>query len=189
MLTLLTAAALAASSPHDPASTCDLGSPHPDMPDAFAQFAFLIGDYEVDNRLMTADGWGEPQWTARWNGRYGLDGRAVVDTWYDPGYGVREQSGIGVNLRLYDAAEEVWKMAWHYTADLEVRELHAKLGDDGVLRMWQVYPEAAERRIRFEAYDDGRWARIEQARDEATGDWSDSRMLDARPVACVAAAD
>ncbi|MBI1236842.1 MAG: hypothetical protein GC188_09190 [Alphaproteobacteria bacterium] len=163
------------------------GAPHPDMPEEFAQFAFLIGDFDVAflNWDAEAGAWGEPQpYSARWNGYYGLNGRAIIDEWFDPGFGYREQAGAGINIRLYDEAESRWETAWHYTANHEVRELHQQLREDGRLWLWQVYPEAAERRVWFENYGNGEWARITQVRDEETGAWVNAVKLYARRASC-----
>ncbi|MEE2566180.1 hypothetical protein [Hyphobacterium marinum] len=70
----------------------DYGAPADGMPEEFSQFAFLIGDYVVQFRNWdaAAGDWGEPQpFTARWNGRYGLSGRTIIDEWFDPGFGYR----------------------------------------------------------------------------------------------------
>ncbi|WP_420433834.1 hypothetical protein [Hyphobacterium sp.] len=163
----------------------DYGAPHPDAPEAFAQFAFIIGDFDVGYRTWDAEAeaWAEPQFQARWNGYYGLNGRAIIDEWFDPGYGYREQSGTGINIRLYDADEGRWETAWHYTANFEVRELHQEMREDGRLWLWQVYPEASERRVWFETLDNGEWARFEQQQNEA-GDWVNAVMLHAVPADC-----
>ena len=162
------------------------GTPHSDMPEAFSQFAFIIGDFDVGLRDWDsrAQDWAEPQLHARWNGRYGLGGRAIIDEWFDPGYGYRPQSGAGINIRLWDEQAGIWKAAWHYTTNNEVRELHQELREDGRLWLWQVYPEAAERRVYFEVYNADHWARIEEVYDAESGEWVNSRMLDARRADC-----
>lgn len=163
------------------------GAPHPDMPEEFAQFAFLIGDFDVAFLNWDAEAgiWGEPQpYSARWNGYYGLNGRAIIDEWYDPGFGYREQAGAGINIRIYDTDEGRWETAWHYTANHEVRELHQQLREDGRLWLWQVYPEAPERRVWFENYGNGEWARISQ-RQTSDGAWVNAVKLYARRASCV----
>lgn len=164
----------------------DYGAPHPDMPDEFSQFSFIIGDYDVGIRNWdeeTGD-WGAPQFFARWNGRYIFGGRAIADEWYDPGYGSREQSGAGVNIRIFDPEAGLWETAWHYTANYEVRELHQQVRDDGKLWLWQVYPAAPERRVYFETYEGGEWGRISLRLDEDTGEWVNAVKLHAVPASC-----
>lgn len=163
----------------------DYGAPHPDMPEEFAQFAFIIGDFDVGYRTWDAEAgdWAEPQFYARWNGYYGLNGRAIIDEWFDAGYGYREGAGAGINIRLYDPDAGRWETAWHYTANHEVRELHQQVREDGRLWLWQVYPEAPERHVWFEVYEDGEWARISQTRNEE-GDWVNAVMLHAIPADC-----
>lgn len=174
LLVLINATAFAQAS-------CELGEPARDMPDEFSQFAFIIGDFDIIYRQMTADGWSEPLGRARWNGRYTLDGRAIMDWWYEDG----DDGAAGINIRMFDPNEKVWKTAWHYTANFEVRELRQRVWEeDGRLHLWQVYPEANERNVYFEAYDDGRWARIDQRKDPETGKWSPAIKLEAVPAAC-----
>lgn len=162
-------------------ASCELGEPAENMPEAFSQFAFIIGDFDVNYRQMTEDGWSEPLGQARWNGRYTLDGRAIMDWWYEDG----DNGSAGVNLRIYDPNEKVWKTAWHYTANYEVRELRQRIWEeDGRLHLWQVYPDAPERNVYFETYDNGRWARVDQRKDPETGEWSPAVMLEAIPADC-----
>lgn len=184
VIPLIVTSALLAGAPALAQATCEPGEPAADMPAEFAQFAFLIGDFDVKVRRMTEEGWSDPLGQARWNGRYALDGRAIVDWWYEGKAG--EDSPAGVNVRMYDPEEEVWKTAWHYTANFEVRELRQKVWEeDGRLHLWQVYPEAPERNVYFETYEDGRWARIDQRKDPETGKWSPAVMLEAFPAECV----
>ncbi|MEE2566179.1 hypothetical protein [Hyphobacterium marinum] len=58
--------------------------------------------------------------------------------------------------------------------------------DDGRLHLWQVYPEADQRNVWFETYEDGEWARISQSRDADTGEWVNAVMLYATPAECPA---
>jgi len=162
-------------------SSCDTGMPAENMPAEFSQFAFIIGDFDVNFRRMTDDGWSEPLGHARWNGRYALGGRAIMDWWYEEG----EDGAAGVNVRMFDPNEKVWKTAWHYTANFEVRELRQRVfAEDGRLHLWQVYPEAQERNVYFEIYEDGHWARIDQRQDPETGEWTPAIMLEAIPAEC-----
>ena len=162
------------------------GEPAADMPPEFDQFAFIIGDYDVDFRRWDAEAgeWGEVQYTGRWNGYYSLGGRAIVDEWFDPGFGYRPQSGAGLNLRMYDPEAGLWKTAWNYTGSIQVSELYQEMREDGYLYLWQVYPDAAERDVHFETFGPDHWARIERRRDPETGEWTNRVMLEAHRAAC-----
>jgi hypothetical protein len=163
-------------------ASCDLGAPAEGMPDEFAQFAFIIGDFDVNYRQWVDGDWSEPLGQARWNGRYTLNGRAIMDWWYEGD----ADSPAGINIRLFDPNEGLWKTAWHYTANYEVRELRQRIWEeDGRLHLWQVYPEAPERNVYFETYEDGRWARVDQRMNEETGEWEPAIMLEAIPASCV----
>jgi hypothetical protein len=193
-ISILAFAALASTSAHaqvvgEGVRWCgDYGSPAEDMPEEFGQFAFMIGNFDVQflDWDSETESWGEPRpYFAHWNGRYGLGGRAIIDEWYDPGFGYREQSGAGINIRTYDEAEGIWKTAWHYTASNAVLDLRQQVLEDGRLHLWQVYPEGPERNVWFETYDNGEWARITQIQAEDTGEWINSVSLYARPVDCL----
>lgn len=114
-------------------ASCEPGEPAPGMPPGFEQFAFIVGDFDVVYRQRTDDGWSEPLGRAHWNGRYTLDGRAIMDWWYEEG----AEGPAGVNLRMFDPDERVWKTAWHYTGNYEVRELRQRVWEeDGRLQLW-----------------------------------------------------
>lgn len=100
------------------------------MPPAFGQFAFLIGGYDAGIRNWDADArdWRDPQFFTRWNDRYIFGVRAIADEWRDPGYGSREQSGGGVNIRIFDPEKGRRETAWRHTANQEIRELQLRGG-------------------------------------------------------------
>ncbi len=160
-------------------ASCELGKPAEGMPPEFDQFKFIIGDFDINVRKMTEDGWSDPIGKARWNGRYSLGGQAIMDWWHGSG------GGGGVNLRMYDPKLGEWRTAWQATGNFETRDLRQKIWpEDGLLHLWQVYPEAPERNLYFETYNDGRWARIDQRKDPETGEWKPVFMLEAVPAAC-----
>ena len=63
-----------------------------------------------------------------------------------------------------------------------VQDLRARV-IDGVLTMWQVYPERPDFRAYFNRYDDGSWERISLVPD-GEGGWKKQFRLYARPIAC-----
>ena len=88
----------------------DFGRLNPNAPAALSQFAFLIGRWKCDARVMTAEG----EWQtfrATWVGRYILDGYAIADE-----YRMTDMSGklivLGMNFRSYDAAKRIWNIKW-----------------------------------------------------------------------------
>ena len=52
-----------------------------------------------------------------------LQGRAIYDEWIDPD---STQGGLGVNVRIYDPQQQIWKMMWVATSSLQVQDLRAK---------------------------------------------------------------
>lgn len=161
------------------ARVCDYGAPHPDAPAELAQFDFLIGDYEISLHAWQGGAWTPPRPVgARWNGRYALDGWAIQDEWFDP-------PSVGVNVRLFDPDEGLWKMMWIAEPTRVVQDLRAELRD-GVLTMWQVHPERTGWKAEFERIDADRWARVSYVQDAATGEWTPQFRLAATRVPCEA---
>jgi hypothetical protein len=116
---LLTALALligpmrpAAAAENDPMDQVDqnFGKLNPNAPAALAQFAFLVGRWRCEAKLKSATGeWQTFQ--ATWLGRFILDGYAISDE-----YRMTSSSGelivLGLNLRTYDPAKQIWNIKW-----------------------------------------------------------------------------
>ena len=148
-----------------------------------SDFDFLIGDHVVDLYAWRDAAWTPPRPVrARWNGWYGLDGRAIIDEWLDPGVPGRSEGNRGVNVRLFDPAVAQWQMSWLDTARREVWSLRAERRD-GELVMWRQHPEREGWKAVFEVLGDGRWQRIEYLRDDA-GTWIPRYRLVARRIPC-----
>ena len=159
-------------------ASCKTGKPADDMPPEFSQLAFIIGDFDVTLRTKTEDGWSEPVGAARWNGRYSLDGRAIMDWWY-------EDNNAGVNIRTFDTERGFWKSSWHSATSNEIREMRLRVFDeDNKLHLWQIYPKGANRNDYFETYEDGRWERIMQRYDQDEKEWKPVAKLEATPAKC-----
>tara|TARA_Y100000052_G_scaffold27549_1_gene36157 strand:- start:5638 stop:6222 length:585 start_codon:yes stop_codon:yes gene_type:complete len=169
-----------------PVETCDYGTPHPSAPEEISQFEFLIGDYTIHLHAWTGQGWTPPQpgVTARWNGRYGLGGMAIVDEWFHPDPAQNSNAPRGINVRMYDEEAAEWDMMWVATGAHQVQDLRAKM-QEGRLTMWQVYPERNDFLAKFEVYDEDHWARIEYQKSE-DGEWVERFKLAASRIDCEA---
>jgi hypothetical protein len=168
------------------AATCDYGARSPDAPAELAQFDFLIGDYTV-----SAHGWDEEagQWTpprsgapARWNGRWVLGGTAIADEWFDRDPGMVPDASRGINVRMWDSEAGEFDMMWVADSNHQVQDLRARM-IDGVLTMWQVYPERPAFRAYFNRFGDGSWERISLVPD-GEGGWRKQFRLHATPIPC-----
>jgi hypothetical protein len=160
---------------------CDPGAPHPDAPPQTRQFAFLIGTFDMSLHGWEGDDWGPARPAgARWTGRYGLNGMAIYDEWYDPG--PDDPDGVwGVNVRTFDPNEGLWKMMWISLPERQVQDLRAEVRK-GVLTMWQVYPERADWKAEFDIVDADHWARVAYIRE---GDeWTPQYRLAATRIPC-----
>ena len=51
----------------------------------------------------------------------------LEDEWYDPDPGLDPDSGRGINVRLYDAEEDTWKMMRIATGSKQVQDLRAEM--------------------------------------------------------------
>ena len=162
------------------AVTCDQVDPAPQAPEKIRQFHFMIGQHDVDLHAWNGHAWTPPRpQGAQWNGWYGLSGMAVYDEWIDPD---ANRGGLGVNVRVYDQANEQWKMMWVATWTLQVQDLRAALVD-GVLTMWQVYPERPGWKAEFSVLDAHSWQRVDYNQD-AQGVWQPGFKLVATRTGC-----
>ncbi|HSM35152.1 MAG TPA: hypothetical protein VK837_02035 [Longimicrobiales bacterium] len=163
---------------------CEPGALHPDAPLETRQFDFLIGRYEMSLHAWTGDGWSPPRPVgALWEGWYGLDGRVIVDEWFDLDTRNDRPPVRGVNVRIFDPNEELWKMMWIAEPGYQVQDLRAEVRD-GVLTMWQVYPDRPGWKAEFEVTDADHWARIAYVQEEEGGAWTPQFRLAASRVPC-----
>jgi hypothetical protein len=86
------------------------GEPNPNAPAALSRFSFLIGSWRCEAKVRSANG----EWQAfqaTWLGRFILDGYAIADE-----YRMTGPSGelivLGLNLRTYDGAKQIWNIKW-----------------------------------------------------------------------------
>jgi hypothetical protein len=88
----------------------DFGRVNPKAPAELSRFAFLIGNWHCEAKLLSANGTWQP-YKATWRGCFILDGYAIADE-----YQMLDSSGgrvvLGMNLRPYDAGKQVWNIRW-----------------------------------------------------------------------------
>ena len=88
----------------------EFGKLNPNAPAELSQFAFLIGNWNFEANVKTADGQLH-RFKGTWRGRYILDGYAISDE-----YRMTDLSGklivLGLNLRTYDASKQTWHIKW-----------------------------------------------------------------------------
>lgn len=163
---------------------CDYGTLNPDAPEETKQFSFLIGDYRIHLHAWQEDKWSPPlpSSTARWNGRYGLGGMVIIDEWFNPDPAQQPDGNRGVNVRMYDPEENIWKMMWIATSTKVVQDLRAEIRD-GVLTMWQVYPDRPHFKAIFNVHDADHWERISFTHDD-DGNWVKQYKLAASRLPC-----
>jgi hypothetical protein len=88
----------------------DFGRLNPKAPAELSRFAFLIGTWQCEAKLMEGNGTWQT-FKAAWLGRYILDGYAIMDE-----YRMFGLSGdlivLGMNFRTYDAVKRTWNIRW-----------------------------------------------------------------------------
>ncbi|MBI1236482.1 MAG: hypothetical protein GC188_07335 [Alphaproteobacteria bacterium] len=110
VMTLIAAILLEQAAPpipdtqYEPSVAHPFGQPNPAAPAELAQFAFFAGAFDCTDRRLGPDGeWVE--FPAIWNGHYFLNGHAIQDQYWAPGF-------YTTNIRQFDEAEGVWKVGF-----------------------------------------------------------------------------
>ena len=90
--------------------------PTKEYPDKMMLFGQLVGDWDIDYHAYLQDG---SKITAKceWHWRWGLDGRAVVDSFICPSRGERLKPEApkrewGITVRYYDPTTDAWRIAF-----------------------------------------------------------------------------
>ena len=165
---------------------CDFGKRHPDAPKELDQFAFLIGNWDIKPRAMTPNGeWTEIDQPAYWEGRWILDGRAIMDAWYDAPPAGGAPPGRGINVRMYRPESGQWTNMWQHSGLAEVRTLVSEVRDDGLMHMWASHPNTTSvRRMHFVVESDDFWYRVEERSPDGGKTWRPVVRLEAHRAAC-----
>ena len=96
--------------PHQHLLDPAFGKLSPQAPPDLGAFAFLIGSWQCNARVKSANGeW--QRFEAQWIGRFILDGHAIADE-----YRMTTLSGqlavLGMNVRTYNPATHTWTIQW-----------------------------------------------------------------------------
>ncbi len=129
---------------------CYEGAQNPLAAPETAQFEFLLGSFQsmIFPWDPTAQEWlDEPIRTALWEGEYILDGTGISDYWYGLDPTQNPDTGRGINTRIYDSEKGEWNMTWNSWGPGSAFVLLKAKMIDGVLTMWQAYPEAEQKRV------------------------------------------
>ena len=162
---------------------CRGGTASPDAAPELGEFEFLIGHFRVDLKRRQGDDWSPPRpQPALWTGRYALGGTAIYDEWFDTDPDIVPTTGRGANLRVYDGESKRWAMTWIHTSQADPTALAAEMRD-GVLTMWQLYPDGPSWEATFEVLSPDRWMRTQYSLDE-NGKRTPQFQLIAERVAC-----
>jgi hypothetical protein len=88
----------------------DYSHPHPLAPKELEQFAFLIGRWRCESRVLQADESFATYHASR-VGRYVLDGWVIADEFRQV-TSTGELMQLGENYRMYDRVRGLWMMKW-----------------------------------------------------------------------------
>ncbi len=90
---------------YDPSVRDPFGLPNPDAPPELAEFAFLAGNHNCLDERRSADGATWVKNDRLWDGRYTMNGFAIIDS-----------GGVGGsangNMRVYDATAGKWNVTF-----------------------------------------------------------------------------
>jgi len=88
----------------------DFGKVSPHAPAELSRWAFLIGRWRCEARILLANGeW--QKFDATWVGRFILDGHVIADE-YRMMSALGEVIVLGINLRSYDERRKAWNIRW-----------------------------------------------------------------------------
>ncbi len=165
------------------ADDCAIGTRAADAATELAQFEFLLGDWTIELRRWTDNGWSPPRpQPARWHGRYALGGYAIYDEWFDVDPTLAPDTKRGANLRVYDRDAKRWSMTWLHTAGNVGTVLAAEIRA-GVLTMWQTHPVDDSWEAEFVVENATEWVRTRYQKD-ASGQRTPQFQLTARRAPC-----
>ena len=110
----------------------DDGRINVDAPPETAQFAFIIGGWDIKSRFMKPDGIGYGEGTATWTGYFILDGWAIQDDWISDLPDGKQ--GRGTNIRSFNPRTGKWDNRWLSAGSLQWKYFEAtKEGDTMVM--------------------------------------------------------
>ncbi len=166
---------------------CTPGQPHADAPAELSQFSFLLGRFDIKGRTWQEDHWSENHSVAYWEGEYIMDGFGIADYWYNtPPDSTGPTPGRGVNIRMFNETEGMWKMAWMHSNNPNVRMLEAEW-HDGIMWMWQMVDaetRLARRKVSFHIVDADNWYRVDEFSDDGGETWYNTTKLEATRRSC-----
>jgi hypothetical protein len=89
---------------YEPSVAHPYGQSHPEAPAELDQFAFFVGAFSCTDRRLGPDGeWIE--FPAIWNGHYFMNGHAIQDQYWAPGF-------YTSNIRQYDESDGLWRVSF-----------------------------------------------------------------------------
>lgn len=125
--------------------------PRPELAEAFAPFAPLIGSWDLDVAWYDETGAVERSTRGEWHFSWALDGRAVADIWITPSRERRPIDGDGewgLSVRIYDPELGAFRSTWLGPKAAFVMPFIAH-ASDGTIRLEALTPTAAKTRWIF----------------------------------------
>jgi hypothetical protein len=101
--------------------------PHRDLPEKLDIYAPLLGSWDIDNRYYdeTAQAWVDNR--LRWHFARIVDGLGVQDV-------LRSERGSGTTVRVYDRAQEAWRVNWYGPVRGDFAALLGRPHGDGIFQ-------------------------------------------------------
>ncbi|KAA3613108.1 MAG: hypothetical protein D8M58_12430 [Calditrichaeota bacterium] len=108
---------------------------HPDAPPETKLLSQLFGEWDAYQVKRNKDGsWSSDTTHSAWRWYSILDGHAIQDDWItiSPGW-TPERKIVGTNIRIYNAKEKQWHMAWIDKTNRRTATFTAKNENDTVI--------------------------------------------------------
>jgi hypothetical protein len=154
-LVLVTGAALAQENPpilYQPDPDTPIGTMNPNALPETAQYAFLIGDWDVVINFRDAAG-NEATYNAKWHNVWAIDGYAVMQEWRGP-------FATGVEMRRFNPNLGHWEGFNMYNAWDATRAVTANWNDEEMVVMIDETSDETGTFINRETYstiEENRW--------------------------------
>lgn len=141
-----------------------------DHASAFAQFGRLLGEWDIRDESLQADGTWLVGRGASWTWRTILNGSAIQDDWIAPPLNIEvpaSKRSYGTNIRIYNKEKSRWEMAWASNLGGKIDTFTATSDGERVV-MRGLYAGADTRITFFDVKPDSFSWKMEQRKDRNT---------------------
>ncbi|MEP5611308.1 MAG: hypothetical protein ABJP45_03630 [Cyclobacteriaceae bacterium] len=159
---------------------CNIAQVLPNRPIETSQLEPLIGTWITERESLSRNGeWIKSDTKGIWNFEWGLKGHAIIDTYellHKDQFGKDSVDFSGINVRIFDPKEAIWKVTWVENVGRNFAHFTAKVVD-GRIEMEGVNPAGRDVKVFFyEVKKDSFLWRLEWSFDDGKSWVAISRM-------------